>query len=145
MPQDLAEHLDDLSGQLRVVEAEQPFEAAGFTVEPHGIQHAVIHPLIPMVANHGYLINGAVFHPGDSFTVPTSPVAVLCVPVHAPWSKVSEVIDFVVSVRAPRAFQIHDALLNPNGYRLIEQNVTRIGHAHGTEYQHLNSRDTLEV
>ena len=34
-----------------------------------------------------------------------------------PWNKVGEVVDFVIGVRAPLAFPIHDALLNDNGPR----------------------------
>ena len=39
-----------------------------------GGQHALIHPSIPIVANVGYLIDDAVYHPGDSFIVPPSAV-----------------------------------------------------------------------
>ncbi len=87
------------------------FDAAGFRVTAHGGQHAVIHPMIPVIANVGYLIEG-VYHPGDSFTVPAEPVQTLLLPTNAPWSKASEVVDFAISVRAPRVHQIHDSLIN---------------------------------
>ena len=45
-----------------------------------GGQHALIHPAIPMIANLGYLVDGSVYHPGDSFTVPTAPVSTLLLP-----------------------------------------------------------------
>ena len=44
--------------------------AAGFDVHVYGHDHALIHKDIPSVANTGFLIDRALFHPGDSFTVP---------------------------------------------------------------------------
>ena len=67
------------------------------------------------------------------------------VPIHAPWNKVGEVVDFVIGVRAPKAFPIHDALLNDSGRGLVEGHVTRFGAKYGTEYRHLSSGDTVEV
>ena len=54
-------------------------------------------------------------------------------------------VDFVIGVRAPRAFPIHDALLNENGRGLVEGHVTRFGAKYGTEYRHLSSGDTVAV
>ena len=109
-------------------------------------QHAVIHPQIPVVANIGYFVDANVYHPGDSFIVPDGvAVRTLLVPIHAPWNKVGEVVDFVIGVRAPKAFPIHDALLNDNGRGLVEGHVTRFGAKYGTEYRHLSSGDTVEV
>ena len=111
-----------------------------------GGQHALIHPQIPVVANIGYLIDSNVYHPGDSFVIPDGiAVRTLLVPVHAPWNKVGEVVDFVIGVRAAKAFPIHDALLNETGLGLIEGHVTRLGAKYGTEYAHLSSGDSVEV
>ncbi|WP_427018512.1 MBL fold metallo-hydrolase [Pseudarthrobacter sp. P1] len=122
------------------------FEVAGFAIQTFGGQHALIHPSIPVVANVGYLVDGNVYHPGDSLIVPPGiGVQTLLVPIHAPWSKVGEVVDFVASVRAPRAFQIHDALLNENGLAFTEAHVKRIGAQYGTEFRHLAARESVEV
>ena len=50
-------------------------------------------------------------------------------------------IDFVVSVRAPRTIGIHDALLTDAGRGLVESHVTRIGAEHGVEYRRLAPAD----
>ncbi len=122
------------------------FSAAGFDVRTFGGQHALIHPQIPVVANIGYLIDANVYHPGDSFVIPDGiAVRTLLVPVHAPWNKVGEVVDFVIGVRAAKAFPIHDALLNETGLGLIEGHVKRLGAKYGTEYAHLSSGDSVEV
>ncbi|SDW34930.1 L-ascorbate metabolism protein UlaG, beta-lactamase superfamily [Arthrobacter sp. cf158] len=137
---------DDVAERVHTVEPGSDFETAGFSVRTFGGQHAVIHPQIPVVANIGYLVDGNVFHPGDSFVVPDGiDVKTLLLPIHAPWSKVGEVLDFVISVRAPRAFPVHDGLLNELGRGVVEGHVTRIGARYGTSYERLVPRDSVEV
>ena len=122
------------------------FTAAGFSVQCFGGQHALIHPTIPVVANLAYLIDDDVYHPGDSLIVPDGvSVGTLLVPVHAPWSKVSEVVDFVVAVRAPRVFQIHDGLLNEHGLGFTEAHIERIGRAHGVAFRHLSPGQSVDL
>ncbi|MCU1573432.1 MAG: putative Zn-dependent hydrolase of beta-lactamase fold family [Micrococcaceae bacterium] len=122
------------------------FTVAGFAVRAYGGQHALIHASVPVVANVGYIIDQNVYHPGDSFIVPDGlAVRTLLVPIHAPWSKTAEVADFVVAVRAERAFQIHDGLLNEKGLGFTESHVTRIGARYGTEFRHLAARESVEI
>ncbi|RCV48295.1 MBL fold metallo-hydrolase [Marinitenerispora sediminis] len=93
-------------------------EVAGFEVHVYGERHAVIHPDIPVIPNVGFRVRAggaAVFHPGDALTVPQDAVDTLFLPVNAPWSKVSEVIDYARAVGAPRAVPVHDGLLNSTG------------------------------
>ncbi|WP_457974357.1 MBL fold metallo-hydrolase [Arthrobacter sp. D1-17] len=136
----------DALSRIHTVEPGTSFEAAGFDVRSFGGQHALIHPHIPLVANIGYLVDGNVYHPGDSFIIPDGiSVQTLLVPVHAPWNKVSEVVDFVIGVRAPRAFPIHDALLNSAGLELVEGHVRRLGAKYGTAYEHLAARESVDL
>jgi L-ascorbate metabolism protein UlaG (beta-lactamase superfamily) len=137
--------LEALADRLTVVGPGQSFTAGGLQVRTFGGQHALIHSSIPVVSNVAYLVADAVYHPGDSFTVPTAGVEALLVPIHAPWSKVSEVIDFTVSVRAPRAFPLHDSLLTDIGRNMVEGHVTRIGAEHGSTFEHLNAGQVVEL
>ncbi|MFJ4168561.1 MBL fold metallo-hydrolase [Paenarthrobacter sp. NPDC089714] len=136
----------NVADRIHAVDPGSAFEAAGFDVRTFGGQHALIHAQIPVVSNIGYLVDGNVFHPGDSFVVPDGiDVKTLLVPIHAPWSKVGEVVDFVIAVRAPQAFPVHDALLNDLGRGLVEGHVTRIGARYGTTYASLAARESVEV
>ncbi|MDQ0922892.1 L-ascorbate metabolism protein UlaG (beta-lactamase superfamily) [Pseudarthrobacter sp. W1I19] len=149
-PAGVAENLrneaPDAAARINTVEPGSSFEAAGFDVRSFGGQHALIHPQIPVVANIGYLLDGNVYHPGDSFVIPDGiDVQTLLVPLQAPWSKAAEVVDFVIGVRAPRAFQIHDGLLNDNGLKIVEGHVKRLGAKYGTEYRHLAAGESVEV
>lgn len=127
-------------------EPETVLELEGFTVRTFGGQHALIHPLIRTVDNVGYLVNDTVYHPGDSFVVPhglTAPV--LLAPIHAPWNKLSEVVDFVVAVRPQRVFQIHDGLLSANGFGIIEGQLTAFAAKYGAEYRHLDTGERVRL
>src|SRR5262249_17786982 len=114
-PATVATQFAGLGDRVHTVRQDESFEAAGFAIQTFGRQHALIPPTVPMIANVAFLIDERVYHPGDSLIVPTAPVKTLLVPIHAPWSKTAEVVDFVVSVRASNAYQIHDGLLNDAG------------------------------
>lgn len=137
---------DEGADRIIDVEPDTAFTAAGFDIRSFGGQHALIHPLVPLVANVGYLIEGAIYHPGDSFVVPNGvSVQTLLLPIHAPWSKVGEVLDFVIAAGAERAYQIHDALLNDKGLATVEKHVDRIGKLYGTEYRHLAAGESVQL
>lgn len=143
-PAAVAATLADLGEQVVAVGPGQTFDAGGFTVQSFGGQHAVIHPSIPVVANVAFLIDG-VYHPGDSFTVPNAAVQLLLTPLHAPWSKVSEVIDFAIAVRAPRAAPLHDSLLTPPGLGLVESHLSRIGASYEVQYARVEPGASITV
>ncbi|SCG75207.1 L-ascorbate metabolism protein UlaG, beta-lactamase superfamily [Micromonospora echinaurantiaca] len=134
-PSSLARTLGEAAEALEPVEAGQSFTAAGVAVRAYGGRHAVIHPDIPVVDNLGYLFNDVVYHPGDALVVPDDvQVDTLFAPIHAPWSKFSEVVDFIRAVAPRRAFAAHDALLNSNGYGVLDRQYTALSNC---EYQRL--------
>ena len=144
-PASVAAHFAEFGDRVHPVRENESFEAAGFAIQTFGGQHALIHPTVPIIPNVAFLVDERVYHPGDSLIVPTVPVETLLVPIHAPWSKTAEVVDFAVSVRASNAHQIHDGLLNDAGLQFTEAHVARIGGQHGTQYRHLAVRETVEV
>lgn len=117
-------------GRVHTVGHGDTFTAAGFDIQVHGELHAVIHPDLPRITNVGYLVDGGrVFHPGDALTVPDQPVDTLMLPVMAPWSKISEVIDYVREVRPQRAYDIHDALLTDLARPVYDNQIGALGGA----------------
>jgi len=144
-PEAVRHQLDGLGDRITAVEPGESFDAAGLGVRVFGGQHAVIHADVPVVANVGFLIEDAVYHPGDSFSVPEVGVETLLLPIHAPWSKVGEVLDFLISVRAPRVHQIHDGLLNERGMGVVEGHVDRVAQRYGNRFEHLDSGDSVDL
>ncbi|MFI6089602.1 MBL fold metallo-hydrolase [Streptomyces sp. NPDC051218] len=129
-------------GRVHTVGHGDTFEAAGFDVQVHGELHAVIHPDIPRITNVGYLVDGSVFHPGDALTVPEQPVDTLMLPVMAPWSKISEVIDYVREVKPQRAYDVHDALLTDLARPIYDSQIGSLG---GTEHLRLTPGESAEL
>lgn len=86
-----------------------------FTLEAFGNEHAVMHPDLPKFQNTGYLVNDKIFHPGDALFICPKPVEVLLLPVAAPWSKVSETLDYIATVKAKHNLAIHDGFLVDGG------------------------------
>jgi L-ascorbate metabolism protein UlaG (beta-lactamase superfamily) len=113
--------------QFTAVAAGDELAVAGFAVAVHGATHALIHPDIPAVANVGYLVDGAVYHPGDAFFVPGVTVETLLLPTSGPWMKLGEAADFVRAVRPQRVVQIHEMLLSEIGLRLAGTLLGREG------------------
>lgn len=138
-PESVREQLNILGERVSVVASEEVFQAGGFGVRAFGGQHALIHGSVPVVANLAFLVEGSVFHPGDSFTVPEVEVETLLLPIHAPWSKTGDVLDFMTSVRAPRVHQIHDGLLNERGLELVEGHLNRVAKRYAIRYEHLTN------
>ena len=130
----IAEQAPDLSERVSVVAAGDDVVAAGFAVSVHGERHALIHPDLPRVANTGYLVEGMVFHPGDSWTAPPQPVETLLVPIHAPWMPIREAVDFARAHAASRAVAIHDGMLNHNGVAVASQVLDRLLSPAGVEF-----------
>ncbi|WP_262287359.1 MBL fold metallo-hydrolase [Micromonospora sp. MA102] len=142
-PASLAGVLGDAAEALTVITPGESFTPAGVAVRAYGGQHAVIHPDIPVVQNLGYVFNDVVYHPGDSLVVPDDiQVDTLFAPIHAPWSKFSEVVDFIRAVAPRRAFALHDALLNDNGFGMLNRQYTALSK---TEYQRLEPGTRIDA
>lgn len=127
----------DLAERVTVVRPGERVEVAGMPVEVVGELHAVIHPELPRFSNSGYVVtlgDTRVYHPGDSLTPPPDPVDVLCLPVSAPWLKVSEAIDYARLVGARRNLAIHDKVYSPEGLGIIDGHLQRFLAPTGAEY-----------
>ncbi|MFI8100284.1 MBL fold metallo-hydrolase [Streptomyces sp. NPDC086023] len=129
-------------GRVHTVGHGDAFTAAGFDVQVHGELHAVIHPDIPRITNVGFLVDGSLFHPGDALTVPDRPVDTLMLPVHAPWNKIAEVIDYVREVKPRRAIDIHDAYLADLARPIYDGQIGALG---GADHSRLGPGGTTEL
>jgi len=141
----VAAQLEGLGSRVHVVGHGDAVTVAGFEVHVHGELHAQIHPDIPRIPNVGFLVDGAVFHPGDALTVPDEPVTTLLLPVHAPWSRVADVIDYVREVHAGQAYAVHDGLLNDTGLGSVARLLGEGGPGTPTPYSRLAPGDSVEL
>ncbi|MGY4721298.1 MBL fold metallo-hydrolase [Naumannella huperziae] len=118
----------------------------GVEVRAVGGTHAEIHRDIPLIGNVGFVIGapgGArLFHPGDSLATVPGGVDILALPVMGPWAAMKEHIDFVRAVGAPRAFGIHEGLVNDRYLGLFRG---RLGELTDTELVDLTVGEPAEV
>jgi L-ascorbate metabolism protein UlaG (beta-lactamase superfamily) len=118
------------------------FEVCGLSVQVLGGEHAEVYGGQPGCPNVGYLVDGALYHPGDAFHVPDVDVDTLLLPVAAPWLKTAEAIDFARAVRPRRAVPIHDAVLSGRGKLVVDR---WLGEHGGAEYLRLEPGATLPL
>ena len=121
----IAEEAPDLRDRVRVVQPGDTLDV-GLPVRVVGEKHAVIHPDLPRFDNSGYLLTAGserIYHPGDSLTPPGEPIDLLLAPVSAPWLKVSEAVDFVREVGAPRNLAIHDRVFSDVALGMVDTHM----------------------
>ncbi len=100
---------------FRIVEDSGRYVVNGVVVEGSGKEHAVVHSTIPTVHNTGYMIAERFFYPGDALRKPKMPVEILALPVAGPWLKLSEAIDYALSVKPKICFPVHEGMLKSPG------------------------------
>jgi L-ascorbate metabolism protein UlaG (beta-lactamase superfamily) len=100
---------------VHVVEAGDQLRLGVVDVRVIPMPHAAIHADIGSPANVGYLLDGEIFHPGDSLVPPDLPVDVLLLPIAAPWMTLGDGVAFLRAVQPRIAIPIHDAILSDAG------------------------------
>lgn len=103
----------------------------GITIEGIGEKHAEIYKTVLSVENTGYFISQKLFYPGDAFTNPQREIDVLALPVAGPWMKISESLDYALTVKPKIAFPVHDGMLQKDklgpAHVLPERELTKAG------------------
>jgi L-ascorbate metabolism protein UlaG (beta-lactamase superfamily) len=138
----VAAQLTGLGDQVQVVEDGQAFDAAGFAIRAYGKDHAVILPELGVPCqNVGFLVDDAVYHPGDSFTRPDRQVHTNLVPISGPWFALPPAVEYIRALPAQQTVGIHDALLSPIGQGIMK----RFLNDDARPYHGLNPGDSLEI
>ena len=133
-PADAAADLAELGDAVTVVAPGERHEVAGFAVRTFGGEHATIVEGFPVPPNVGYLVDDALYYPGDSFFVPGVAVETLFAPASAPWMKIAETIAFVRAIQPERVHPTHDAVLSDVGRGMVDAWFERAG---GSDFSRL--------
>ena len=113
--------LDNAKIKYQIVGHEQKVSLENTLIEGFGKDHAIIYPTWKTVENTGYFIDNKFFYPGDAFYKLPKPVDILALPVAGPWVKISEAVDYALSVKPKIIFPVHDGMLQKD----------KLGAAHG--------------
>lgn len=130
--------------ETRAVQAGDNFTIEGIELAFFGTNHEPIHRSRPVVQNVGVLIDERVYYPGDSYTIPEKSVDTLALPIGAPWLKLSESIDFMISIKPRYAFPTHDAVLSRDGQGFADNNVASFAEAENIVYKRIDGQ-TIEI
>lgn len=127
---------DDLApGTTRTVSA--------FTIEAMDTPHGPL-PL-PLPPHCGYLINGSLYHPGDSLVFPTGrTIDILALPVAGPWCTVVAAVEATKALRPKVAFPIHDAIIQPFFIDRLHWMVGKGLEGSGIEFRHATIGTVVE-
>jgi hypothetical protein len=90
-------------------------------------------------------VDGEVFHPGDSFTVPEDKIGTLLLPVSAPWMKFAEAAAYAREVAPQRGYAIHDAILSPQGTGLVSMLLGVVSSSGGPQLSRLEPGTSVDL
>jgi L-ascorbate metabolism protein UlaG (beta-lactamase superfamily) len=141
----VVQQFGDFGDRVHRVRAGDAADVAGFSVHVYGREHALLHRDIPVIPNTGFLFDGTVFHPGDSYTVPEADVDMLLLPVSGPWLKVGEMIDYARAVAPRRGLAIHDGLLNEIGIAMLANWFELAGRPSGATFERLDVGGAVDL
>ncbi len=131
---------------ITVVRPGERVELSPFRLEFFGGRHAVIHESIPVVDNVGLLVDDGFYYPGDSYALPgAATVDLLAAPIGAPWLKIGDAMDFVLTVAPRRAFGTHDVTVSQIGRALGRVRLRWATEQHGGDFLELEPGDSVEV
>jgi L-ascorbate metabolism protein UlaG (beta-lactamase superfamily) len=119
--------------------------AGPFELRFVGGGHAPIHDSFPPMDNLAVVVNGTVFHPGDSYTLPEADVTVAAVPIGGPWHKLAETIDWISAFRPPRLITLHDAVLSPAGQAMAVDVLRGVAAQWGGTVTALEPGESIEI
>ena len=140
---EVAALLPALANRIELVEDGQTIAAGQVSIKGFGQHHAEIHPSVPLIKNICYLVAGRLWLPGDSLLQPPVPVEILALPVVAPWSKISETMDFLAAIKPKVCFPIHDGFLKFGGpfYSMSKAWADKIG----TDFEELQIGQPIDL
>ena len=133
-----------INGAIAIASGETR-ELGGFKVQFFGKDHAsVIEGEIPC-QNLGIVVDGLVADPGDSFDVPPVTPKALCVPLSAPWCKISDSIDYIKAVKPTIVIPVHDAVLSNLGKTYNNSWLKITCDSLGAKFLPLSTNGSIEV
>lgn len=137
----------DTNWNVNVVKHGDTVEIEDFRLKFFGENHASIVPGVVPCQNIGAVVNDMVVNPGDSFDyLPLDGRAkVLCVPVAAPWLKLSESMNYVRSTKPENVVPMHDAVLSELGKTFNNNWIKMVCDEIGAECAALDPNESLYI
>ena len=135
-----------LIGGSIVVRSGETRELGGFKVQFFGQSHAaIIEGQIPC-DNLGIVVDDIFVNPGDSFDKP--PIEhpkVLCVPISAPWAKISDADKYIHELKPEIVIPVHDSVLSSLGQTFSNSWLQYSCNTYGAKFSPLAPAASIEI
>lgn len=122
-------------------------EVEGFQLKFFGKDHAsVLAGKVPC-QNVGVVVDDKLTNPGDSFDLLelNGAVEALLVPEVAPWTKMSETVEFMKIAKPKFVIPVHDAILSPMGKNIYNGLLQAACDQNGYEFAPLSVGESMEL
>ncbi len=127
------------------VEGQKSTRCSEVTLTACESTHAEIYQEVGQVQSTGYLIDGRLFLPADSWQGPEQEVEILALPVAGPWCRIADAITFAIAVGPKVAFPVHDGLLTQVGKEITYKHPHTQLPSHGIDFIPLADSEEIEV
>jgi L-ascorbate metabolism protein UlaG (beta-lactamase superfamily) len=102
--------LTEASIPFVLLEGRDMSSVLGIVLEAFDAQHAEIYEDFGQVQNTGYFVDETLFYPGDAYIDPGRAVEVLACPFGGPWWKVSDAMEYILTLKPAHVFPVHDGI-----------------------------------
>ncbi len=146
VPQDF--ELSEISGHsVEKVADNVEWNLSDFNLKFFGKNHASIVPDKISCANLGVIINDKIVNPGDSFDEPNDieNPTLLLVPSAAPWSKISESMNYIQAIQPQIAVPVHNAVLSQLGNSINNNWLQNVCDELGIKFMPLEVGESIEI
>lgn len=142
-PADAAEVLPDVI----IVAGGDEIEIDGFRLKFFGKDHASVFTGKVPCENIGVVVDDRLTNPGDSFDLLelNGAVEALLVPEVAPWTKMSETVEFMKIAKPKIVIPVHDAILSPMGKNIYNGLLQATCDQNGYEFAPLNVGESMDL
>lgn len=105
----------EVEGIAHTTVADGAHDFSGVSIRGVSGEHEAVHASIPRIQNTGFMIGKRLWYPGDAFITPSATPEIVALPLAGPWMKLSDAIDYAISLSPKVAFAVHDAVLSVDG------------------------------
>ncbi len=130
-----------------VVQGGDELDVEGFNLKFFGQDHAsVVAGKVPC-QNIGVVVDDNLTNPGDSFDLLdlNGTVNVLLLPEVAPWTKLSETVEFMKIAKPNFVIPVHDALLSPMGKNIYDNLLRNACAEKGFQFAALSVGESMDI
>lgn len=131
--------------EMNGVDKVESCDCGGVLVEAYDGRHGEIYGEIGQVQNTGFLINKALFYPGDSMIDPRVDIKILAAPVYGPWLTLHTALDYILKLKPKFAFPVHDGMIIPSRGGRIYAIAPDICSVEGIQFLHLKDGENFEA